>query len=71
MFGAFDQFGDVLTRGRFDKGTFDLHPVAAILSAILVIRCRTKPIFKLELKVDGSNSYIRFGRIRLKMTELE
>ena len=39
---------------------------AAILLAILVIGCRTKPIFKLERKVDESNSYIKFGRNLIK-----
>ena len=33
--------------------------MAAILSAILVIVCQTKPVFELERKDDGSNSYIK------------
>ena len=37
-----------------------------VLSAILVIGCRTKPIFQLERTVDGSNSYITFGRNPIK-----
>ena len=40
--------------------------MAAILSAILIIGCRTKPTFKLEQKVDGSNLYIKFGRNPIK-----
>ena len=36
------------------------------MSAILVIGCRTKPIFKLERKVDGSNPYMKFGRNLIK-----
>ena len=36
--------------------------MAAILSAILVIGCQTKPIFELEREVDGSNPYMKFGR---------
>ena len=42
--------------------------MAAILSAI---DCRTKPVFELEREVNGSNPYMKFGRIRLKVTELE
>ena len=44
--------------------------MAAILSAILVIECQTKPIFELELKlereVDESNPYMKFGRNLIK-----
>ena len=40
--------------------------MAAILSVILVITCRTKPVFELEWKDDGSNSYIKFGRNSIK-----
>ena len=40
--------------------------MAAILSAILVIGCPTKPVFELEREVDGSNPYIKFGRNRIK-----
>ena len=38
--------------------------MAAILSAILVIRCRTNLVFELEREreVDGSNRYMKFGR---------
>ena len=36
------------------------------MSAILVIRCQTKLILELEQKVDGSNSYIKFGRNLIK-----
>ena len=32
----------------------------------MVIGCRTKPIFELEEKIDGSNSYIKFGRNPIK-----
>ena len=40
--------------------------MAAILSAILVIWCWTKRIFKLEREVDGSNPYMKFGRNPIK-----
>ena len=44
---------------------------ATILSAIMVIVPRTKPIFKLEREFDGSYPYLKFGRNPIKMTELE
>ena len=44
--------------------------MAAILSAILVIECQTKPVFKLEREVNESNPYMKFGRNPIKMTEL-
>ena len=40
--------------------------MAAILSAILVIGRRTRPIFELELEVDKSNLYMKFGRNPIK-----
>ena len=40
--------------------------VAAILSAMLVIGRRTKPVFKLEREVDGSNQYMKFGRNQIE-----
>ena len=43
--------------------------VAAILSAILVIGCRTKPVFEIDREV--TNQYMKFGRNQIKMTELE
>ena len=36
--------------------------MASILSAILVIGCWTKPVFKLETEVGESNPYMKFGR---------
>ena len=40
VWGRFGQFGDVLTRGRFDKGTFCLAPILAnLLSVIPVQTC--------------------------------
>ena len=36
-----------------------------ILSAIFVIVCRTKCTFKLELELDGSHPYMKFGRNRV------
>ena len=32
------------------------------MSAILIIGCRTKPVFELEREVDGSNPYMQFER---------
>ena len=46
--------------------TADIDRWRAILSAILVMGCWTKSIFELEQKVDGSNSYIKFGRNHIK-----
>ena len=40
--------------------------MVAILSAILVIECQTKPVFKLEQEDDGSNPYMKFGRNLIK-----
>ena len=43
------------------------HPqAAAILSAILIIVRRLKPIFKLEPEFDGSNPYMKFERNLIK-----
>ena len=39
---------------------------AAILSAILIMGCRTKSVFELERKVDGNNSFMKFGRNPVK-----
>ena len=36
------------------------------MSAILVIGCLTKPVFELELEVDGSNPYMKFGKNLIK-----
>ena len=44
--------------------------MAAISSAILVIGCREKPVFKLKQKVDGSNPCLKFGINPIKMSEL-
>ena len=46
--------------------TADIDMWRAILSAILVIGCRTKPVFELEREVDGSNPYINFVRNPIK-----
>ena len=40
-------------------------------SAILVIVCLTKLIFKLAPGFDGSNPYMKNGRNPIKMTKLE
>ena len=40
-------------------------------SAILVIVCLTKLIFKLKPGFDGSNPYMKIGSNPIKMTKLE
>ena len=40
--------------------------MAAILSAILVIGCQTKPVFAIKREIGGSNPYMKFGRNRIK-----
>ena len=40
--------------------------MAAILSAILVIVCQTKPVLDLEGVFDGSHPYMKFGRNPMK-----
>ena len=40
--------------------------MAAILLAILVIGCLTKPVFILERGVDERNPYMKFGRNSIK-----
>ena len=43
--------------------------MAAILSSILVILRRTKPVFKLEREFDGSYQCMKSGRNPNKMTK--